>query len=514
MKVSTRLIIGFGLMVLLLLVCNMTSLRTFHLAKNQTEDLADIQMKKYQSIVAMRGAIRDMGVAVRNSILFTDKEDINTEVKRFHDQNAVFIRSRKEMQDLMQVDSIPEGRAIIQKIEATEKPLLDALKQTVQLGMQNNNQAAITSLKDIVRPVQNKMLDALNSMTRVQMGNNRQAVDGISSAVADASKLLFIMTTLSIIVSIAGGYFITRSLMRQLGGEPEDAQKLAATIAGGNLTSGVLLRRNDTTSLLASLVIMQTQLRGLVSKIKDAAASVAMASSEIAQGNTELSSRTEQQAAALQETAASMEQLSATVKSNTASAQKTVETARETGTLARAGEADVKLMTETMKDISLSSVQVRDITSLIEGIAFQTNILALNAAVEAARAGGEGRGFAVVAGEVRTLAQRSASAAKEIKELTEKSVLLVENGVAIAGRTGQSIMKVVGMVGGLEQAMEEISLASTEQMQGISQVTIAVNEMDGVTQSNAALVEESSTASRSLSEQASSLRSMVETFAV
>lgn len=514
MKVSTRLIMGFGLMVLLLSACNITSLRTFHLVKNQTEELANVRMKKYQSIVAMREAIRDMGVAVRNSILFTDKEDIDTEVARFHDQSAEFIRHRKEMQNLMQVDSTPVGRAIMQKIESTEKPFLDALQLAVRLGMQNNNQDATDSLKDIVRPVQNEMLDALNNMTREQMDNNRQAVDRASSAIADASTLLFIMTTLSIIISTAGGYFISRNLMRQLGGEPEAARKLAATIAGGNLTSAVPLRRNDTTSLLASLATMQTQLRELVSQIKDAAASVAMASGEIAQGNTELSSRTEQQAAALQQTAASMEQLSATVKSNTAGAQKTAETAREAGTLVRAGEADVKLMTETMTDISLSSVQVRDITSLIEGIAFQTNILALNAAVEAARAGGEGRGFAVVAGEVRTLARRSASAAKEIRELTEKSVSLVENGVEIAGRTGKSFMKVAGMVGALEQAMEAISLASTEQTQGIAQVTVAVNEMDGATQSNAALVEESSTASRALSEQASALRGMVDSFAV
>lgn len=514
MKISTRLSMGFGLTVLLLSVCTITSLRTFHLANNQMEGLADIQMKKYQSIVAMRGAVRDMSVAVRNSILFTDNEDIKTEITRFHDQNAAFIHNRKEMQKLMQLDSTPEGRVIMQKIEVIEKPLLDVLEQTVQLGKKNNNQEAIIHLKDIVRPIQNEMLNALNSMTKVQMDNNNRAVDKTSSDIDNASMLLFIMTALSIVTSIGYGYFITRGLMRQLGGEPEVAQTLAATIAGGNLTSGVPLCRNDTTSLLASLSTMQRQLRELVSQIKDAATSVAMASGEIAQGNTELSSRTEQQAAALQETAASMEQLTATVKSNTAGAQKIAETAREAGALAREGEMDVKLMTETMNDISRSSNQVCDITSLIEGIAFQTNILALNAAVEAARAGGDGRGFAVVAGEVRTLAQRSASAAKEIKELTEKSVKLVANGVEVAGRTGLSIMKVNNMVGTLEQAMEEISQASTEQMQGISQVAIAVNEMDGVTQSNAALVEESSTASRSLSDQASSLRSMVETFAV
>ncbi|WP_239001225.1 methyl-accepting chemotaxis protein, partial [Pantoea stewartii] len=221
------------------------------------------------------------------------------------------------------------------------------------------------------------------------------------------------------------------------------AQTLAASIAAGDLTTPVALRRNDTTSLLASLDSMQANLRGLVSQIKDAAASVALAADEIAQGNTELSSRTEEQAAALQETAASMEQLTATVKSNTAGAQQTAESARETARTVDADKAKVTDMTETMHNIQASALKVRDITSVIESIAFQTNILALNAAVEAARAGEEGRGFAVVAGEVRTLAQRSATAAKDIKALIEQAVSQVESGVEVATGTGQSILKIV-----------------------------------------------------------------------
>ena len=302
--------------------------------------------------------------------------------------------------------------------------------------------------------------------------------------------------------------------MRQLGGEPAQAQALAATIASGDLTTAVMLRRNDTSSLLASLDRMQANLRGLVSQIKESSTSVALAADEISKGNTELSSRTEQQAAALQETAASMEQLTATVKSNTAGAQQTAESAREAASLARTGEADVQRMSETMNAISLSAGKVRDITAVIESIAFQTNILALNAAVEAARAGEEGRGFAVVAGEVRTLAQRSATAARDIKQLIEQAVQQVDGGVEVAAGTGQSILKIVGMVGELAEAMDNISLASSEQMQGISQISVAVSQMDGVTQNNAALVEESSSASQSLSEQAHALRGMVETFRV
>jgi methyl-accepting chemotaxis protein len=257
---------------------------------------------------------------------------------------------------------------------------------------------------------------------------------------------------------------------------------------------------------------MQANLRSLVSDIRDASVSVASAADEISQGNTELSSRTEQQAAALQETAASMEQLTATVKSNADGARQTADTARTTATLARTGGEELGRMSQTMNAISQSAVKVREITSVIEGIAFQTNILALNAAVEAARAGDQGRGFAVVAGEVRTLAQRSASAALDIKTLIEQAVAQVEDGVAEAADTGDNILKVVGMVGDLADAMDDISLSSSEQMQGISQVSLAVSQMDGVTQNNAALVEESSSASQSLSAQAHALRGMVDTF--
>lgn len=328
-----------------------------------------------------------------------------------------------------------------------------------------------------------------------------------------AIKMLLISIVIFTIVGIFG-WLLTRNIQLTLGGEPSQAQKLAASIASGDLTSEIKLRKNDNTSLLASLFSMQSNLRELVSQIKDSAASVSMAADEISQGNTELSSRTEQQAAALQETSASMEQLTATVKSNTAGAQQTAEVARGAATLARTGEVNVMQMSKTMQDISLSAMKVRDITSVIESIAFQTNILALNAAVEAARAGEGGRGFAVVAGEVRVLAQRSATAARDIKQLIEEAVSVVEGGVKVASGTGESILNIVGIVDKLAKAMDEISLASSEQMQGISQISIAVSQMDGVTQNNATLVEESSSASLALSEQAHALRGMVETFKI
>lgn len=408
------------------------------------------------------------------------------------------------------IKEVDEASGLLEKIERAV-PMVNTTAKTL-FGQQDSE--AKQTLSNNLIPAISRYHSAVDDMVSYQARVTLGTAKGSSLAISGVFATLFVLTFVFAALGLTLSWLITRRLQRQLGGEPAQAQALAAAIAAGDLTSHIILKKNDTSSLLASLDSMQTNLRRLVSKIKDTSSSVALASDEISEGNSELSSRTEQQAAALQETAASMEQLTATVKSNASSAQLTAESARETAALARSGETDMQRMSETMKDISLSAGKVREITSVIESIAFQTNILALNAAVEAARAGEEGRGFAVVAGEVRTLAQRSATAARDIKVLIEQAVNQVENGVVVAAGTGQSILKIVGMVGELAEAMDNISIASAEQMQGISQVSIAVNQMDSVTQTNAALVGESSTASQSLAEQAHNLRGMVETFRV
>ncbi|MEW5289504.1 methyl-accepting chemotaxis protein [Erwinia papayae] len=514
MKISTRLTIGFGLLIMLFIICTLVSLKSFSDARRGMEDALNVKMKKYQLVLNMRGGLRDMSVVVRNIALLSDVKGMQQEWQRLTAMKAQYIHNRESLAEMMQSEQDESGRAAFSKVLQNEQNVLAVMDQAAQLGLQNRQKEATDFLMNTVRPVQRVLLDEIDAMTTLQMENSRAALENNSQSIGRSSLVLIILAAFSVLLSVATGYLIVRQLMRQLGGEPAQAQALAAAIADGDLTLTLALRKNDRGSLLASLAAMQNRLRELVVQIKDTSSNVALAADEIAQGNTELSSRTEQQAAALQETAASMEQLTATVKSNTAGAHETAGTARETATLARAGEADVQRMSETMHDISHSAKKIRDITGVIESIAFQTNILALNAAVEAARAGEGGRGFAVVAGEVRTLAQRSATAAKEIKALIEHTVDQVGNGVTVASGTCQSILSVVGMVGELADAMDEISLASSEQMQGISQVSIAVSQMDGVTQNNAALVEESSSASQSLSEQAHALRGVVATFRV
>ncbi|WP_282497952.1 methyl-accepting chemotaxis protein [Pantoea stewartii] len=514
MKISTRLATGFGLIIVLFIMCTLVAERGLYKARDSMEKVVNIKMQKYATTQEMLGDLKDMATGVRMVALMSDPAEMAPIAARLKAQKTRYLADQQVLSELMKTDPTPAEKEAFQRMTGQENTFFSVFEHATQLGLANLDKETLDYLKNYVRPVQSKLLDALSDLARIQNDESRVAVQQNSALIEQTSLILMLLVGASVLAGTAVCTIVIRVLMRQLGGEPAQAQSLAASIAAGDLTTSVALRRNDTTSLLASLDTMQASLRGLVSQIKDTASSVALAADEIAQGNTELSSRTEQQAAALQETAASMEQLTATVKSNTAGAQQTAESARDTVRTVNADKARVHDMTQTMQNIQASALKVRDITSVIESIAFQTNILALNAAVEAARAGEEGRGFAVVAGEVRTLAQRSATAAKDIKALIEQAVGQVESGVEVASGTGQSILKIVDMVGGLAEAMDTIALASSEQMQGISQVSVAVSQMDGVTQNNAALVEESSSASQSLSEQAHALRGMVEAFRV
>jgi methyl-accepting chemotaxis protein len=339
------------------------------------------------------------------------------------------------------------------------------------------------------------------------------AIEG--HAHAEKSTLAMLIVGLAAMLALAAfGVHAVRAILSQIGGEPAYAAAIADRIASGDLAVEVTLKQGDQSSMLCSMKKMRDSLARIVGDVRRGADTIASASSQIATGNMDLSSRTEEQAGSLEETAASLEELTSTVRQNSDNARQANSLALTASEIAGKGGAVVAEVVTTMGEINDSARKIVDIITVIDGIAFQTNILALNAAVEAARAGEQGRGFAVVAGEVRTLAQRSAAAAKEIKSLIDDSVQKVENGSRLVDEAGTTMAEVVDSVKRVSDIVSEITAASQEQATGVEQINQAVTQMDEVTQQNAALVEEAAAASQSLQDQAASLAQTVSVFRI
>ncbi|KGD90780.1 chemotaxis protein [Achromobacter sp. RTa] len=398
---------------------------------------------------------------------------------------------------------LPEEQAIAKDFEGRRRIFLDGYLLPAQSALRGGRaEDARRLLVEKDEQLYAPLRDDIVKLTDFQLSAGKSEYDAAQARYVIVEIISFGLTFLGIGLAILLGAMLIRGIQSSL----KQAVASAHAIAGGDLTRSVEVRGKDEISvLLEALRKMQDGLRGVVRSVRGSSDSVAAASSQIAQGNLDLSARTESQASALEETAASMEQLNATVRQNADNAQQANQLAQDASATAERGGKAVSEVVGTIKDISESSNKIFDIIQVIDSIAFQTNILALNAAVEAARAGEQGRGFAVVASEVRALAQRSATAAKEIKTLILDSVGRVEQGSALAAQAGATMIEVVASIRHVTDIVGEISAASVEQSSGVSQVGEAVTQMDQATQQNAALVEEMSAAASSLRSQAEEL---------
>jgi len=402
------------------------------------------------------------------------------------------------------------GRSMLTKIQPRYQAYMKSIEHMLALAEDGDDGTRINKLRHEEIVPANVAYSAVMDEFGVESDRVLAEVAAREARMERRATVLLVSFVLLLIV-IAGGAmtFLTRHVLKPL----EQANEHFDRIAAGDLTQRIVAKtQNEIGQLFQSLARMQEGLTGTVAQVRTGVDELRHSVHEIYSGNVEISSRTEQQASALQETAASMEELSGTLRQNTDNAEQADQLAMNASRVAQAGGQAVEQVVDIMGDISSSSDKVAEIVSVIDGIAFQTNILALNAAVEAARAGDQGKGFAVVASEVRSLAQRSAQAAREIKDLIEGSLQTIRKGASEATQAGEVIQELVTSVEGVTTLMKEISLASREQAEGISQVNVAVSQMDAAVQQNAALVGQATSATACLQEQSDKLAQAVAVF--
>ncbi|CAM3859209.1 methyl-accepting chemotaxis protein [Roseateles saccharophilus] len=473
---------------------------------DQLTVMVNDRIVKVEQLMAIKNNANLTARAVRNIMLLNDENAMKQEMSTIAANRKSTVELYEKLQQTI-VDG--EGAKLMAAAKEARAGYTSSMQRALDLAQQQQKDAARDALLGEVRTSQRHYFATLDALVDFQRGLMRESARAADASVAFASVAVLVAAGAAVMIGAAMALLITRSVVAPI----REAVAAAETVASGDLRLRLATTRKDEAGqLLGALQRMNDGLVGIVGTVRGNADSVATASGQIAQGNAELSQRTEEQASNLQQTAASMEELSATVNHNTDTASQAAQLADSAARMAGNGGQVMSQVIETMDQITTSSKKIADIIGTIDGIAFQTNILALNAAVEAARAGEQGRGFAVVAGEVRTLAQRSAEASREIKTLIGSSVERVEAGNALVGEAGRTIGEVVDQVRRVADLISEISTASSEQSKGIAQVGEAVTQLDQVTQQNAALVEESAAAAESLRIQARQLAEKVATF--
>jgi methyl-accepting chemotaxis protein len=510
MKVATKLALSYGLLVVLLGVIGTVCAVRIESINGRIAQILDDRYAKVALATTIADAANAQARFVRNTIIAAKDPEQTADAFKQLAANAALTDDRIDQLD--KLVNTAKGREAFDAMIAARAKFYGTRDEVVRLVKAGQYDDAAHTLLVTMRPTQQVFFASMGAIVKLQAGfmmtEGQLARDEGRSAVITAIALAALAALLATVMALV----ITRSLTRQLGAEPGEVVAIASAIAEGDLAVDVRPRAGDTSSILAAMHRMRDRLADVVGQVRLASDSIATGSAEIATGNADLSQRTEEQASNLQQTAASMEQLTGSVRTNSETAAIANQLASDASTAAGRGGVAVGRVVATMNDIATSSKKIADIIGVIDGIAFQTNILALNAAVEAARAGEQGRGFAVVASEVRSLAQRSASAAKEIKALIGDSVEKVDVGARQVDEAGASMNDIVAQVQRVGQLIGEISGATAQQSIGIGQVGDAVGQLDQVTQQNAALVEQSAAAAESLSQQAARLAAIVSVF--